>query len=412
MVYSNKNSNKMKLGFSSILALVIGAQLGSGIFMLPHHLSQYGIYSLIGWCISGMGALSLGILFTKLSNIFSHGGPPRYILHSLGRLAGFIAAWTYWTVSWFSTLPVIITIAVNISDLTGINNILFLEILFLTIFTIINCYSMKHTAYVEIVLTSIKMILLLIIPLIFLFYGQGNNHFLDIDIIQAIRMSSVMTVWGFIGLEIATVPDANTKSVNKAIFLGILIVLLIYILNTYSILHVLSQNELNTLVPYSMAMNKCIGNHKIMSAVIALVCMGTLNSWILATSQMSYNAAQENLFPKIFAIKTKHSVPIYGTIIQYVLLLFLLLFMTDQSIHNQISNLIDISVLAYIIIFFVSIIVYIKESLYKENIIAPILSLLFCLLIFTSVDIYNILISLVIPFSGFIIYIIMSLRAK
>ena len=60
-----------KMGFWSVFAIVSGAQIGSGIFMLPAALAPYGIYGLFGWLISTCGALSLCFVFASLLSVFA-----------------------------------------------------------------------------------------------------------------------------------------------------------------------------------------------------------------------------------------------------------------------------------------------------------------------------------------------------
>lgn len=407
----------MRLNFISLLAIVIGAQIGSAIFMLPTQLVHYGMYSMIGWCIAGIGALSLALLFARLVKLFPEsGGPPTYILKSMGHSAGFIAAWTYWVASWISTLPVIITIAVNVAYIFNMQHHIFIiEMVFLTVFTALNCYSIEYTAKMEVVLTTMKVLPLIIIPILLIIFG--HNHTYDYyhsnyNMFESIQKSSATSVWGFIGLELATTPASNesnnmNKLIAKAMFCGVFIVSCIYALNTYSIFYALPYDVLTTSsTPYAHAMSMCLGSswNMILSILIALVCAGTLNSWILATGQMSYGAAQQGLFPRIFSIRNANSSPVYGILIQYVLLVLFLILMRSNAFNQHISHLINISVIAYIMIFLTSVLVYCREGLYKTSWIIPLISGIFCLWIIYSSNYAEVLMSLIIPLSGVIVY--------
>ena len=59
-----------KLNFWAVFALVVSSQIGSGIFVLPLTLSPYGFYSFFAWIISGLGAISLALVFAKLCASF------------------------------------------------------------------------------------------------------------------------------------------------------------------------------------------------------------------------------------------------------------------------------------------------------------------------------------------------------
>ena len=404
----------MKLSFSAILSLVIGAQIGSAIFMLPSKLCSYGIYAIYGWIISGIGALSIAFVFSRLASIFPDGGgPPLYIRKSFGDLLGFISIWTYWIISWFSTAPVVITIGINLAQVFGFSNLLFVEILCLTIFTLLNCYSINAVSRTEIVLTILKIVPLVILPLVFLLCGENYIHEYTNGSSKSIQLASTTTIWGFIGLEVATTPANRAKNksdISKALILGSIIVSLVYIINTYSIFYSLPYNELsNTNFPYSLAMTKCLGGSygNIVAIIISIVCMGTLNSWILATGQMSSGASRMGLFPSFFS-KEKNQVPIYGIIVQYILILITLILMSDSNINNQISYMIDVSVTAYIMLFALSIFSFLKCKLCKLDYIISLFALLFCIWIFIGTDFNTLIQSLLIPLSGLIIRIIFN----
>src|SRR5437879_699390 len=99
-----------RIGFWSVFALVTGSQIGSGVFMSPATLAPYGIWGLLGWVVSGLGALSLALVFSELCTRFPKtGGPHVYVKEAFGKTAAFFTGWTYWIVSFVSTTAVIVT---------------------------------------------------------------------------------------------------------------------------------------------------------------------------------------------------------------------------------------------------------------------------------------------------------------
>ncbi|MEQ1587913.1 MAG: hypothetical protein ABL895_18660 [Cyclobacteriaceae bacterium] len=56
-------SEKSKeIGLWTATSLVIGNMIASGLFMLPATLAIYGGISLVGWLISGAGAICLALV--------------------------------------------------------------------------------------------------------------------------------------------------------------------------------------------------------------------------------------------------------------------------------------------------------------------------------------------------------------
>ena len=77
------------IGLIPATSLVIGNMIGSGIFLLPAALASYGGISMLGWILSGVGAISIAILFSRLSRKFSAtGGPYAYTRRGLEILRG------------------------------------------------------------------------------------------------------------------------------------------------------------------------------------------------------------------------------------------------------------------------------------------------------------------------------------
>lgn len=79
-VFTNRFLMSNKIGFWSVFAMVTGSQIGTGVFMLPASLAPYGGFSLLGWIISGCGAIALALVFGKLCSYYPKtGGPHVYI---------------------------------------------------------------------------------------------------------------------------------------------------------------------------------------------------------------------------------------------------------------------------------------------------------------------------------------------
>ena len=107
-----------RIGFWSVLALVVGSQIGSGVFMSPANLAPFGIYSICGWIATAIGAIALALVFASLCARFPKtGGPHVYIEKLFGRDISFFSGWTYWVVSWVSTTAVVVAAVGYLSPL-------------------------------------------------------------------------------------------------------------------------------------------------------------------------------------------------------------------------------------------------------------------------------------------------------
>ena len=95
-------SNTKQIGLWTTTSLVVGNMIASGLFMLPATLAVYGGISLIGWLISGAGAICLALVYSWLSKLkpVATGGPYAYTHEGMGDFPAFLVAWGYWISIW------------------------------------------------------------------------------------------------------------------------------------------------------------------------------------------------------------------------------------------------------------------------------------------------------------------------
>jgi len=88
----DETPDKNKIGMWTSTSLVVGNMIGSGLFMLPAALAVYGGISLVGWVISGFGAMSLALVFSWLSRMVKGAAAAR--MPTLGKgLVSLLHSW-------------------------------------------------------------------------------------------------------------------------------------------------------------------------------------------------------------------------------------------------------------------------------------------------------------------------------
>lgn len=355
-----------KLRLATVVSLVIGSQIGSGVFLLPVSLSLLGPTSLFGWVLSGMGAILLSLVFGKLSMRTEKGGGPHvYVEEAFGRKAAFFCAWTYWLVSWVSSLAVVIAAATYLAPLLGIHtplSLLLLEILILSSVTWINMKAASLAGSLELFLTLLKCIPLLLVPIASFFFFQ-KEHFASLtyqgpDFLQTLNSASLMTFWGFVGLETVTtaagVIENPQKTIPRAVFIGTAIVACIYFLNSLSIMGVVPPAVLKTSqAPYADAAAIVFGHsgHIAIALIAFLACIGTLNAWVLTSGQIAAEAARQSLFPSLFSKTNKKGAPYMSILISFLCSLLILIATLTPSALTQLQWIIDISVITFLWIY-------------------------------------------------------------
>lgn len=412
-----------KLKFKSVYSLVIGSQIGSGVFLLPASLALLGPISLFAWFISGAGAILLALVFGQLSmRIAKGGGPHVYVEQAFGKRAAFFTAWTYWLVSWVSSLAVILAAVGYLSSVIGITTPLFLlaaEMAVVIGITYINIRGSVFAGSIELFLTIMKCIPLIVIPLVGLFFLKVENFFplnpQNLDVVGCLNTATLMTFWGFVGLETATttsgIIENPTKTVPKAVLLGTLTVAAIYFLNSFGIMGILPIDVLaKSQAPYVTAAETLFGQgwNLAIAGIAFIACLGTLNAWVLTSGQIAVEAAKEGLFPPIFARTNRAGAPYVSLLIALICTLCLLILTLTPDILTQLNYIIDLSVTTFLFIYLGCALSFIKLNFSERKspfylAVAAIAALFCCWVLFFTSAINLILCSLFV-LSGIPIY--------
>jgi APA family basic amino acid/polyamine antiporter len=339
----NTPQNTRTLGLTTVISLVAGGMIGSGIFTLPSALAQFGGISLIGWVVAAVGAWVLAHLMSALSKVIPEtGGSYAYTKAAFGELPAFVVAWGFWLSIWSTNAAIALTFS-------GYFGVFFPELSQSSWFSVtvalgaiwglslLNSLSVRSSGNLQVVTTLLKILPILVVAL-------GGIFFIDLDnfipfntseesSFQAITTSSVLCFYAFMGIEAATIPAGNIKNPEKTISkgtkLGVGLVIILYLFSSFSLFGVLSPTEVaQSQAPFSDAANLIFGINTgyFVAAGACLASFGALNGWILLQGQIPYSMAKDGLLPKALAYKNPTGAPSVGVVVSSVMITILLLF--------------------------------------------------------------------------------------
>jgi basic amino acid/polyamine antiporter, APA family len=377
---SQEHVNK-SLGFWMLTALVAGNMIGSGVFMLPSALAGFGSIAIYAWLLTAAGTMVLAIVFSRLSRLLPRtGGPYAYCREAFGDFIGFQVAYNYWIALWVGNAAIVVTL---VSYLTvfwpqlshpWLSFCVCLGFVWLT--TFINILGVKEAGRAQIITTILKLIPLVLVAIIGLFFVQKSN-LLQFNIsgksnFSALTGAATLTMWAFIGFESATVPAEHVidprRNIPRATIVGTSIAALIYILSTISVMGIVPMEKLaHSTSPFAYAANLMFGpwaNWMIAAAAI-IACFGTLNGWILMQGQIPLAAARDDLFPRHFGKVNQAGSPAFGLIVSSILISILLAMRYGASLVDQFTMISLLATLAslipYIYTSVAELMFYIKE---------------------------------------------------
>ena len=321
------------LGFWQLVALVVGNLVGSGVLMLPAILAPYGSISFLGWVIASLGAVLLSLVFCHLCSKHSRtGGPHVYVEEAFGKSAGFYIAWVYWILAWIGYAALVSAAMGCLTSICGPISkpmMMIIEVSIIAIFTLINLLQIAFAGRVELILTVVKVLPLIVLPIIAIFTVKSEFLFaappIDIPYSSALASAVMLMIFAFMGFETATVPSEEVenpkKTIPRATIVGTLIAAVIYLLGTISMLgHMPCTGLAQSKAPYA-DLAACIfgGDWQTFIALSVILCaLGALNGWMLIGGRIAYGAAQDGIFPKIFLKTDKHGAPRTAIVISYL----------------------------------------------------------------------------------------------
>ena len=356
-----------KIGIWTSTSLVMGNMIASAMFMLPATLSSYGSISLIGWVVSGLGAICLALVFSWLSQLMpvANGGPYAYTREGLGDFAAFLVAWGYWLSIWSTNAAIAVAF---LSYLTvffpalGINSMFAVGVGLSAIWflTWINTRGIRDAGAVQVITTILKIAPLLLVTIGGLFYIHTENYFpfnsSGTSNINAITTTATLTLFAFLGLECATIPSGQVenpeKTVPRATLYGTLAVTLLYILGTVVIMGVLSPTTLQTSkAPFADAAASMWGEwaRYLVAGGAVMSTFGALNGWILMQGQIPAAAAVDKLFPSVLKTENKFGSPYISIIAGSVFVSFLLLMNFSRSLADTYQFIILLSTMTVLV---------------------------------------------------------------
>lgn len=309
------------LGLISIIGIVVGTMIGSGIFIVPASIAaelQAPLLMLAVWIVGGVlsffGALSLSELGAAFPQA---GGMYVYLREAYGPLLAFLFGWTLFLVIDAGSMA---TLAVAFSSKylpqffrLSLWETKIIAVLLIFVLAAINYLGVKWGAFVQNLLTVIKLAGLVgVIAVVFIFAKGSASHFY----IPSLRFSSsgfvgqfgvalVAALWALKGWEVATFSAGEVRNPEKnlplGIFIGTLLVILLYLGANLAYLYAFSAGELAKSGRIaSDAMNFAIGpaGASIIALMILFSISGACNGHLLTGPRVYFAMARDKLFFK------------------------------------------------------------------------------------------------------------------
>jgi APA family basic amino acid/polyamine antiporter len=358
-----KHELKRSLGLIDATSIVAGSMIGSGIFIVTTQMAKdvgSAAWILVIWLVTGLLTMSAALSYGELAGMMPNaGGQFVYIQRAYGKLASFLYGWTVFTVIQTGVIaavavafakysavffPVLDTELIKIGDSFVFTNKQILAMASILLLTYINTRGVKTGKSIQLFFTSTKLIALFALIILGLYVGLKtdvlSNNFANmwdasktivnpdgsitvtklvgIGLIGAMGATIINSLfssdaWNNVTFIAGEIKDPK-KNIPRSLFLGTLIVTIIYILANVAYLALLpingtpdSGSVLGNGIMFASedrvgtaAANMIMGNIGVfvMAGLIMISTFGCNSGLILSGGRLFYAMAKDNLFFK------------------------------------------------------------------------------------------------------------------
>ncbi|MDB4875071.1 MAG: putative permease [Gemmatimonadetes bacterium] len=317
-----------QLGLWSAVAVVVGSTIGSGIFRTPAGVANRlpGPVPLMSvWVVGGLLALCGALTLAEVAGAFPDtGGIFVFIQKAFGRLPAFLFGWSELTIIRAASLGAIATtfaeyfmrvLGRDPSIAPNDSYVHYVAALAILVTATFNYVGMRTGSFVQNITTVAKYFGLLFIVVLAIAIGlpRTGGHFTPAAppgsfSIAPFGLALVSVLWAYDGWADLTFVSGEVKdprrNVPRALILGTLGVIGIYLLANIAYLSVMSVDEIRVskLVAADVALRLVgAGGVTFVSLTVMLSTFGTLNGSILTSPRIFFAMADEGMLFKKFA---------------------------------------------------------------------------------------------------------------
>jgi APA family basic amino acid/polyamine antiporter len=312
------------LGPLSIVGIVVGTMIGSGIFIVPSSMAgelKSPLLMLAVWVVGGVlsffGALSL----SELGAAYPHaGGMYVYLREAYGPLVAFLFGWTLFLIIDAGSMA---TLAVAFSSkylpqFVSLSPVATKAVAVALIFAlaVVNFFGVKWGALVQNLFTVIKLAALFaLIGAVFAFAKGSAAHFVTPapgapagGVMGAFGVALVAVLWAFKGWEVSTFSAGELKNPEKnlplGIFVGTLLVILLYLGANLAYLYAFPVQDIaksSRIASDVMAFAVGPAGGTFIALAILFSITGACNGHLLTGPRVYYAMAKDGVFFKSVA---------------------------------------------------------------------------------------------------------------
>lgn len=355
-----------RMGLTALTIMTASNMMGSGVFMLPSSLAQIGSISIWGWALTFCGVLTLALIFAKINQLSPcQGGVIAHVGLTFGPYIGLQTTLYYWLSTWIGNCALLISgvgyLAVFFPILHHPLYAAGACITILWLFVILGLQGARVVGYAQIFTGGCMLAVVLGIGVFGWFHFDAQLYMRSYNVTQqtpshAILAAAAISLWGFLGIESASVSSAQVinpkRNIPLATILGLTLAALSYVSSSNVIMGILPHPQLiDSTSPFADTAHVLWGATagKCISALAIIACLGAMPGWQILQTEVPRAAAEAGLFPRLFAATNRHGVAYKGLICTACLMTGVILLTISPNLEQQFRTVIVLAISACLI---------------------------------------------------------------
>jgi amino acid transporter len=373
----SKREYRKELNFWHIVFLTVGAIFGSAVAFVPVYVLAYGgPAGIIAWPIAFLLILPIAFLYVELGTMWPRsGGIAYYPARSHGSVVGLMNGWSTF-IGYTLALPTEVAVIIEylgfyyaplyangvITALGIVVGIIILALIF-----IVEIRHVRIIGNVNNVFTIIKVLMMVIIALVLISFFDGKNltsygGFAPLGF-PGIFLAISATIFAYAGfrqpVDYAEEIKEPGKVLPKAIGISLVIVMILYLLESMAFLGTISWGKLGLPVGGWSSLFSLSSPYTSASVNVGLVVFGVLAVVVIIIASFSDGivywggaarvgntlSRYDRYFPNFFSTLSERGIPFNSVVVVFIIAVFYLILL--PSFASLIGVFIDAVVISY-----------------------------------------------------------------
>lgn len=326
------------LRLKDLILLVIGAVIGSGIFLVSgavlRQVDNSILLALLVWLLGGMLSLLGGLTYGELSAANPEaGGLYVFIRDGFGRLPAFLYGWaSFFMISSGSAATLAVAFSAYVGQIIPLHPYVgkLVSVVMIAIVTAVNVRGTRKSADLQNWTTAVKVGAILLMSAVLLWFGRGFQSSgpdlwpsqFNSGIFSGFGVAMISVLWAYEGWQYATFSAAEAihpqRDYPRAFLIGLLSLIGLYMLANVAYMAVLGAKgaaATDTIAATSVAAVLGPGSAKLVSLAILISIFSATNSILLTSPRIFYAMAHDGLFfKKMVEVHPRFRTPAFAII--------------------------------------------------------------------------------------------------